>query len=711
MSWEFETTLSASTNSNQPTTYKTCLNGDYKYKFGPEIVNDVTTHHIRFYSLSGDWNEVFDIVHPYAITSVAISKNGKSIAVYDKHTVSAVTTRQITVYTNLTTNWLDKVETFTVTADVLQLAMSADGFTIVYAAGSSLTTYKYSTEWLIQQPIPISPLSFSLSGDGTTLVARLNQADVYVYDFGVDEPQTWKMVSVLVPVDVQGDLMELSGVTGAFVREDGNAAFLVSSDEDIGSRAFGRLHHSFIPHTIPTEANVSKGTLLWSGRDCWAFRATGAVVQPFTINPWEPANVVKTGADTITESDQAEKLSHHFYFDNEAFPVMTRGCEASELSNTWDFRGLSAAVHGNSILVCHNIDILRWDTETRTYCGLVTTLPTVQKSTVIHCEGTFPEYEQLTPHSNICVVKDKLFVATKQMTDSSQNRLAVYDLVAKTWSTVVLPGKQMSVDGRHIVYGLENHIWITSKNDHSIVKVNVDTLLVTSSVRINRHPYRLSVNQSKELFIASDANPDPVLRKDFTPELASGVVSVGGGYVPAGQAAFKIVETVDTTDGQISVLDQTDDSQEAFGAARCNGTKTQQGYTINNDFFDDGSGYMWFLTDEHIGRMKKVDKEYWTSFTATDSGEAANPDYNMIPDNSTLVEAVGAVATLVSPPLVYERWNGSTFVTTYVKPYLFALQSSGLVKVRRLSALVRKNKYIHRGTAMIAVGDQAYYGD
>ena len=102
-----------------------------------------------------------------------------------------------------------------------------------------------------------------------------------------------------------------------------------------------------------------------------------------------------------------------------------------------------------------------------------------------------------------------------------------------------------------------------------------------------------------------------------------------------------------------------------------------------------------------IGLLNKADKKikYYQ--------DPASEDY--VP-GAALEIAVTPLHGFVTPPLSFEVWNGSAFVSKTVKPYVFFSTSTALYACR-LSSLVRVNSMEVLGTAMIATGAQNYYGD
>lgn len=503
-----------------------------------------------------------------------------------------------------------------------------------------------------------------------------------------------------------------------------------------------------IEYTLPYEY-YTDGTLLHVNGSVWLITTNTRYIDIGAYNTWN------------TGDKDYDKLSFNYYFDNNVFalkyqpatPPDTKeytcynvetpmgsatlyngGTYATEVySHVTTSAKVSATKWYDTVYIAHGTtEICAFDVNTHKYNGTTLTLPVVITQDPTHREyatGDFaPINTQLTIGSNICAADNKLFITCRERDTNHNQYYCVYDLATHVWTYNTLPGRHQLED-RHIIDGLDGAVWVTNKNNHAIIKIDTSTKNVTSTIRVNRHPYRLAVSQGKELFVASDPGGD-VPRKDYPAESANVLVETTAGYI-ASTDAFNIVTTEDCTDGQISLIDQSTGAQDPYAAARCNGA------VKNLDFFDDGQGYLWFATDKHIGRLKRSDLEFKTSYSIVDNteGTPTEPQYNMIPDNSTIAFDIPSghniIAHVVTPPIDYQQWTGTTFVDAHLNPYMYILiQGKSTDKVLdrkinsealyqywyelravRLSALVSKDKYIHRGTAMIAIGDQAYYGD
>jgi len=446
-----------------------------------------------------------------------------------------------------------------------------------------------------------------------------------------------------------------------------------------------------------------------------------------------------------------ERLTYHFYFDNNTHEIYKNRidlicCNADSITDDdkspyTNYGGnLSATKWHDRVYLLNGQDILEFDVTKKQLVsslaqlwGRKTVVPagvvTDSEENCVFVPGTgsietiIQKTTETTPNSNLCAANGKLYVTTLEYhPETYQQWLYIYNIATDEWKTVALPGRHQGAK-RHIVDGLDGFVWITAKNSHSIIKVNVNTDEVVATIRINRHPYKMTVNQGKQLFVASDPQ-DKTSRLLYHPDLAtlvgSGSLEGASGYIVV-SGGFKVIDTKDTTSGMITLVDQSANTQSAYASGKCDG---------KGDFFDDGNGYLWFVTDNHYGRLNKSTKEIKTTFKASEGAvkaEVLADAIPMIPDNSSIIDNIqhgvmdgikigdaGSEPTilkaLVTPQFTYQRWNGFTFVDITVKPYLFLILD-GEVRMFRLSAFVRKNKYIHRGTAMIAIGDQAFYGD
>lgn len=429
--------------------------------------------------------------------------------------------------------------------------------------------------------------------------------------------------------------------------------------------------------THPPQAYTNYNVVNVNG-DVWVFSTNSRMIEVTVYNTWDSAN------------EDYEKLTYPYYFDKhygfqiaKIYERHPSGLPEDEFAEPYDYNHTIGAVlePGSPVIyvtqwydklyVLRSNTILKWDIETRAYEGIVTVIPPVQIGEYIDCSGTCPDLESQVAGSNLCAANGKLFLTSVNLTNAEQQRVFMYDIAANTWVHNIIPGKHQTSE-RFIVDGLDGFVWVTSKNNHAVVKVSAETGLPTASVRIHRHPYAMHVNQSKEVYVAGDYN-------------------------------VRLV----------SLLNQSTGASASF----CTGA------SVINRFFDSG-GYMWFLQEDDpvvaasttpptpVSRFARVRKSDLHATIDSDGYKSGDGEIVDIPAGAKLDTNMGNIMSgVITKALSYERFENGGFVTYNVKPYVFIISKTGAIKAFRCSALVRPNKYITRGTAMIAVGAQAYYGD
>jgi hypothetical protein len=258
--------------------------------------------------------------------------------------------------------------------------------------------------------------------------------------------------------------------------------------------------------------------------------------------------------------------------------------------------------------------------------------------------------------NSICAANGKVFACSAFVNSVDQNVLYYFDIATQTWSSdIAIPGKKTTA-ARGMSDGLDGHLFITSQNDHSIQKFNTITGAFVASYRTNRGPYKLMTGEDKVVYVISD-------------------------------------QVTNVQDGMITQFNQSTNVSTNFSGA---------------------GGYLYGIgqTDNHIwtiggtaklSRILKSDQDYrYYGGTA--------PGFTITFDDYTSVIPTTTSRGLVTPQLTYERWNGASFDTITVKPYLF-FSTADAVYAARLNSMIRVNSMDVLGTAMIASGQQDYYGE
>lgn len=440
---------------------------------------------------------------------------------------------------------------------------------------------------------------------------------------------------------------------------------------------------SYTDRTTTTPSAV-KCSIVWDGNYAWAFRSqssyTGSTRLIISaIDTWH-----YDGGPGFTTK---EKLDIGQYFDNNTHSLTrTNVIDAQVNCNT--NADIRAYYHDSTFYLFVGSNYIYTFDGSMTSTGVITA--------------------PAAPLSNIVVTAGNIFYTSTTITSTDQNLLHRYNLATKTWTSSVLPGRKQA-SARNIVDGLDGYVWVTNKNNHSIIKVDATNGDIVATIRINRHPYQLNVNQSKELYVASDPGAHKVMRKYYDPAAQGGLLSNNkGGSVANTTDVWRAVETLDVTDGQISLVNQTDNSQTAFCAGRVDSDSSLP----TGQLFDDGQGYLWFIAPDAMGRLQKSDQDLKVTLKQNDASPTEAPANEMIPDNGTIDYTFeNCIASIVTPLHTYQKWDGNQLVDTVVKPYLIWTADGSTFNAVRLSSLVRKSKYIHRATGMVATGQQAFIGD
>lgn len=247
-------------------------------------------------------------------------------------------------------------------------------------------------------------------------------------------------------------------------------------------------------------------------------------------------------------------------------------------------------------------------------------------------------------NSNLCAADGKLVLVDKNVNANDQNTFWIYNIGTDTWTSGVLPGKKQSTP-RHIVDGLDGRIYVTGQNDHSIIVISYGGTASTM-YKVNRHPYKLQVNQNKDLFVIADLS---------------------------------------TTNNTISLFNQSSNTAATF----CSGLKST---TVLDDF---RTGTMWLGGGgSDTVRLLRSDVGAITAGVVSTQGISPIGDTMALTDNFTYD--------------YYNPVDNTTTALT-VRPHLF-ITTATTVTAYRATALKGVNSSQILGTAMIATGAQGYYG-
>lgn len=367
-----------------------------------------------------------------------------------------------------------------------------------------------------------------------------------------------------------------------------------------------------IQRTAATPVNVSNDEFDISARMVW----TGSRVWMATSG----------GKIDVYDHWGEEYLDYNYYFDTHihTLPKETIDISAEHTSPT------DMCVWYDSVFILENSKLSFWNKHSGSYIGQ-TTVP-------VMC------------FQRMCAANGKIWLTTMGIDGNDRQRVYFYDIATDTWSYTVIPGKKQT-EMRDLIDGLDGNVFITAFNEHAVKRFNTTTGAYVDTTRVNRHPYRLSVNQDKDLFVMSE----------------NGMVS-------------KITQPAMVVSNICGTLESVD------------------------SMYDTGTHY-WFFG---LGaQMLRLDKSTYDAKTVLGPNVGSRITFDKY---LTLGGASGAAQKgIVAPTFYYEKWNGSSLVPVTVKPYA-VYYSGGFTYAARLTSLVRVNSTSVLGTAMISTGDQDYYG-
>ena len=344
--------------------------------------------------------------------------------------------------------------------------------------------------------------------------------------------------------------------------------------------------------------------------------------------------------------------------------------------------------------------------------------------------------------SKIAAANGKLWMVSSKVDANDRQTLYTYEIATDTWTSQAIPGRRQLTDPRDIIDGLDGSIYITDANEHGIHEYDHVTNAYVAFHRINRHPYRLSVNQSKTVYVTSDAsslyNGGMVNTFNQTTNAVASFCGAGGdhdvlcdderaGYVwMIGRQAGLM--RVNKTSKDVKVMNtgvlcwtlQPSDTlansgstiaADAFTQSWGEGTAYSAGAKVKSPV--DGNVYEYSLTDNapYVSTWYDVPgvpdnaamSLYWRS------ADALTVD-TMPSSTVKLMRDYPVVTGLLIPSRTYEQWNGAGFDTVTVPDHL-VVASAGKIWLVRTSALFRNNTTEVLGTALISIGLQDFIGD
>lgn len=274
--------------------------------------------------------------------------------------------------------------------------------------------------------------------------------------------------------------------------------------------------------------------------------------------------------------------------------------------------------------------------------------------------------------SNLHYECDKLWMVEKAKTDqfdtTAEDRqyLHFYNIKTRDWGSTAIPTRK-STSRTWIDSPYNGFVYITNFNNVAISKFNAETGAFVTSIRVNALPTKIHTTPYRNLYVSSYGG--------MLSEVDSSTNAVTHPFSTMADALNGIASTFDNT-------------------------------------------YFWFInTSNRLTRMKKSDK---TAFFTYEPGDVPPPTVPtppnfMIQDDYKLevtdFQDTAFDQIMITPQFTYQNWNGSSFDTITVKPYVFIIGSSKLMAFRLDRPLYRGNNINVHSQSMISTGVEDYMGE
>lgn len=416
--------------------------------------------------------------------------------------------------------------------------------------------------------------------------------------------------------------------------------------------------------TVSGSTYINKNSILaHDGRDIWVsgFKSTPTDSKIFVYGYWD-------------QNSQYEYLGWQYYFDeNTSNPLY--------LYNTID---VGTKIVKDMVYWSGKMYVLLDDNTINIYDVTTKSLITTKTPPV-------------TVQPRLIAANNKIWMVSIDVTTTDQQVLHWYNILTNTWGSNNILGRKQDKT-RDMVDGYDGYLYITSMNNHAIVKVDTTTGAMMTWYSINRHPYKLMATQDKDVYIASDSQWNPPKTKHTTTTTWNSPYSH-----PVGGTGSELGITPIAFMGMVSKMNQTT-YDVTHASAACG--------TISDFSIDPTTGYMWSAykwKDENnptygLGRTNTTNNDFRYTH-GSDNGSLYNGDHYTIEG-----PGINPMRSMLIPSFTYQKWNGSGFDNITVHSYLVNIQGTSIFAIR-LNSMVRENWFSVLGTGMIGTGDQLYIGD
>lgn len=262
--------------------------------------------------------------------------------------------------------------------------------------------------------------------------------------------------------------------------------------------------------------------------------------------------------------------------------------------------------------------------------------------------------------SNLYYARDKLWFVQRayevleNQTPSDRQKLYWYDLNTLSFSSVEIPDKKQ-FSYRSIAYPFNDEIYVSNYQNTRVHRFNVDTGAYIGYTTVNNRSYKVFATTDRDLYVCS-------------------------------------------TGGMISHLDSSTHTVTHHSSS-VNGSSSP----ISIDHIEEVDGEFWYVgNDTSLNVMNTTTKDLKLTSSGADYGiETTKFDDGVF----------NALATTWT--FDYQRWNGSSFDTITVPPYVFVTTDSFVyaIALRNLRTFYKQYYTQLKTVSMISTGAEDYTGD
>lgn len=271
----------------------------------------------------------------------------------------------------------------------------------------------------------------------------------------------------------------------------------------------------------------------------------------------------------------------------------------------------------------------------------------------------------VTGHSYITAGHDRIWFTDQAAQDqigTDRQKLYFFDTGSSTFSSGVEIPIRKQFRAYRLANGYNGHILLVNFNNTGIIKFNGDTGSFVTTHLTNRRPSAISVNSGKEVFLPG-------------------------------------------MNGMISVFNQTSNTI----------TESNSSGGEANGVVDDGT-YVWTVVPDFTFIQATVPVTAKGLFRTKKGSTTANlfvmktGAENFVINNDKWLTSTDLKHITITQQFTYQFWNGVSFDTRTVKPYIFVLSNTTLHGFRNTS-LYRQQFYMNRMAGLVSTGQEAYHGE